>query len=46
MLTAAVAFALRSLRCSCMRNNAVTRPSRQSNNEELEKAGKEDSGII
>jgi hypothetical protein len=29
-----------------MRNNAVTRPNTQSKNEEPEKAGKEESGII
>ena len=46
MLTKAVAFVARSLCCCCTRNNAVTRPSTQSNSEELEKAGKEDSGII
>jgi len=40
---AVVAFMARS---PCMRNNAVTGPSTQINSEELEKVGKEDSGII
>ena len=46
MLTMAAMSVLRSLRCSCKRNNAATRPNTQSKNEELEKAGKEASGII
>ena len=46
MLTAVTAFMRRSLRWFCMKNNAVTRPITQSNNEELENAGKEESGII
>ena len=46
MLTMAAMSVLRSLCCSCMRNNAATRPNTQSKNEELEKAGKEASGII
>lgn len=46
MLTAVAVLLLRSLRCPCMRNSAVTRPITQSNSEELEKAGKEESGII
>ena len=46
MLTETVAFIVRYFRCSSMMFDAVTRPSTQSNNEELEKAGKEDSGII